>query len=46
MAQCPAPFLPDPLAKQNSTSNKLACRFGCCIPCPMQNYVNFINNIK
>ncbi|CAO3641592.1 unnamed protein product [Cunninghamella blakesleeana] len=39
MAQCPAPFLPDPLAQKNQSTNPLTCRFGCCVPCPMQNYL-------
>ncbi|KAI8141650.1 hypothetical protein BJV82DRAFT_171262 [Fennellomyces sp. T-0311] len=38
MADCPAPFIRDPKAKQGSadTENALYCRFGCCMPCPAQ----------
>lgn len=41
MAECPAPFLKDPLAKAGTadTTSNIYCRAGCCIPCPAQNYV-------
>ncbi|KAI9303693.1 hypothetical protein BJ944DRAFT_182983 [Cunninghamella echinulata] len=41
MAECVPPFVPDPIAKQDpsKSSNPLSCRFGCCIPCPYQNYL-------
>lgn len=44
--ECPSPFLKDPLAVQgsNATIDKDYCQFGCCIPCPAQNYVRCINN--
>ncbi|KAL9546339.1 hypothetical protein PS6_007715 [Mucor atramentarius] len=37
MAECPAPFLVDPLAASGSSINDKYCRYGCCIPCPAQN---------
>ncbi|KAI8065543.1 hypothetical protein BC940DRAFT_304361 [Gongronella butleri] len=37
-AECPAPFIRDPLADKNETSSPLTCRFGCCVPCPYQNF--------
>ncbi|KAI9484971.1 hypothetical protein BDB00DRAFT_96491 [Zychaea mexicana] len=38
MAECPAPFLRDPQAKEGTTdtANPTYCRFGCCMPCPAQ----------
>jgi hypothetical protein len=42
MQECPAPFLKDPLAAQNSTVDETNCRFGCCVPCPAQNLVSDI----
>ncbi|KAI8098488.1 uncharacterized protein BX664DRAFT_318823 [Halteromyces radiatus] len=41
LSTCPAPFLIDPIAQQDPTksSNPISCRFGCCIPCPYQNYL-------
>ncbi|CAO3631600.1 unnamed protein product [Mucor fragilis] len=36
MAECPAPFLADPLAASGSSINDKYCRYGCCIPCPAQ----------
>lgn len=43
IAECPAPFLKDPLATpgSNKTTSDIYCRSGCCIPCPAQNYVRF-----
>ncbi|KAI8377588.1 uncharacterized protein BYT42DRAFT_614261 [Radiomyces spectabilis] len=40
LATCPAPFVRDPLAKPgtNDTLQPRSCRYGCCIPCPAQNY--------
>ncbi|KAI8063197.1 hypothetical protein BC940DRAFT_358161 [Gongronella butleri] len=37
-AECPSPFLRDPLADISASSDPLSCRFGCCIPCPYQNF--------
>jgi hypothetical protein len=39
VANCPLPFVQDPLAASNSTLNPDYCKFGCCIPCPAQNLV-------
>jgi hypothetical protein len=39
--ECPAPFLKDPLA-QSGTNNSVSpstCEYGCCIPCPVQDYL-------
>ncbi|SAL99163.1 hypothetical protein [Absidia glauca] len=40
LSTCPAPFLVDPVAQKDPTksSNPISCRFGCCVPCPYQNY--------
>ncbi|CAO3596527.1 unnamed protein product [Absidia cylindrospora] len=40
LANCPAPFLIDPIAREDPTksTNSISCRFGCCVPCPYQNY--------
>ncbi|CAO3658864.1 unnamed protein product [Umbelopsis ramanniana] len=38
---CPAPFLKDPLA-QSGTNNSVSpdtCSNGCCVPCPVQEYL-------
>jgi hypothetical protein len=39
VANCPLPFVQDPLVASNSTLNPDYCKFGCCIPCPAQNLV-------
>lgn len=36
---CPSPFIKDPLAGTGTTVDNKYCRFGCCLPCPAQNYV-------
>ncbi|KAI8993587.1 hypothetical protein BDB01DRAFT_776801 [Pilobolus umbonatus] len=40
ISQCPAPFIADPLAEAGTdhTEDEIHCKFGCCIPCPTQNY--------
>ncbi|KAI9317223.1 hypothetical protein BX666DRAFT_2027312 [Dichotomocladium elegans] len=40
LEECTPPFVKDPLAKAgtNDTIDSTHCRFGCCIPCPSQNY--------
>ncbi|KAI8333443.1 hypothetical protein BC941DRAFT_434731 [Chlamydoabsidia padenii] len=40
LATCPDPFIVDPVAQKDPTksSNPTNCRFGCCVPCPYQNY--------
>ncbi|KAI8138247.1 hypothetical protein BJV82DRAFT_631602 [Fennellomyces sp. T-0311] len=40
LTECTPPFVKDPLAKvgSNDTLDPIYCRFGCCIPCPAQNY--------
>ena len=42
LSECTAPFVKDPLAKMGSdnTLDPVHCKFGCCIPCPAQNYVS------
>ncbi|ORZ25447.1 hypothetical protein BCR42DRAFT_8198 [Absidia repens] len=41
LATCPAPFIVDPIAQKDpkKSSNPISCRFGCCVPCPYQNFV-------
>ncbi|KAG1046391.1 hypothetical protein G6F46_005314 [Rhizopus delemar] len=36
---CPSPFIKDPLAGTGTTVDNKYCRFGCCLPCPAQNYL-------
>ncbi|KAI9276778.1 hypothetical protein BDA99DRAFT_430124 [Phascolomyces articulosus] len=40
LSECTPPFIKDPLAKVGSdeTIDPIYCNFGCCIPCPAQNY--------
>ncbi|KAI9467855.1 hypothetical protein BDB00DRAFT_985562 [Zychaea mexicana] len=40
LSDCTPPFIKDPLAKAGTTDtiDPVYCRFGCCIPCPAQNY--------
>ncbi|KAI9272566.1 hypothetical protein BY458DRAFT_455346 [Sporodiniella umbellata] len=37
--QCPSPFVKDTLASTGKTLSESFCDYGCCIPCPVQNYV-------
>ncbi|CAO3687789.1 unnamed protein product [Rhizopus stolonifer] len=37
--QCPFPFVNDTLVISGQTLSESYCKYGCCIPCPVQNYV-------
>ena len=41
LPECPAPFLKDPLATAgtNNSVSPDSCSNGCCIPCPVQDYL-------
>lgn len=44
LKDCPSPFVKDTLASigDGQTTDKTFCLAGCCAPCPLQNFVNFI----